>query len=302
VPDDDFEDFDEFDEFDEGLMLALHYLQIGNGRQALAALDRVDAAALDEPAYWLLRTSALRDLDRTEEAVEAAKRGLALEPDDAALLHSLGIAELDRDRFTAAERALTAALRLDPEDADLHAHLALTLARRRRYAEARAEVERALVLEPDGISPLRVRAQVAFLAEDDAETVRAYAEDLLRVAPGDQLGHAILGYVSARKKNYTRSARELAGAARLDPGNSGIADGAREARVLAHPILAPVRPIWRFGRWRAYFVYLALFIALAAAHQTLLRLILAGIWITLVVLSRAAPPILRRLERRKYGG
>jgi Flp pilus assembly protein TadD len=290
------------DDFDEGLMLALHYLEIGNEQQALAALDRVDDDALDEPVYWLIRTSALRELARTDEAVDAAKRGLALDPEDVALLHSLGIAELDRDRFTAAERALRTALRLDPDDVDLHAHLALTLANRGRYGDARDEIERALLLEPDSVSALRVRAQVAFLGSDDPATIRAYVADLLREEPDDQIGRAILGYVSARKKDFARSARELGAAARLDPGNQSIATGAREARVLAHPILAPVRPIWRFGRWRAYFVYLALFIALAAAHQTTLRLILAGVWIALVVLSRAGPRILRRLERRKYGG
>jgi Flp pilus assembly protein TadD len=291
-----------YDEADDGLMLALHYLEIGNDGQALAALDRVDADALDDPGYWLIRSSALRGLDRAGEAADAARRGLALEPDDVGLLDALGIAELDCDKFHDAELALRAALRLEPDDADLHAHLALTLARRKRYVEARAEIERALQLEPDSLSALRVRAQIAFLAEDAESTVRAYVSDLLRAAPGDHIGHAILGFLSAREKDFTRSARELAEAARLDPSNSGVTTGAREARVLAHPVLAPVRPLWRFGRWRSYFVFLALFFALAIAHQTLLRVILAGVWLTLVVLSRLAPPILRRRERRKYGG
>jgi hypothetical protein len=63
-----------------------------------------------------------------------------------------------------------------------------------------------------------------------------------------------------------------------------------------------VRPLWRIGRWRAYFLFIGLSLTLAAAHQTTLRAILAGVWLTVVLLSWLAPPVLRRLERRKYGG
>jgi tetratricopeptide (TPR) repeat protein len=287
---------------DRGLALAEHYVEIGNDQAALDALGRVDDDLLDDPDYWLVRTSALRGLDRADEAVDAAKRGLELDPHDISLLDSLALAELSRDRFTAAERSLRSALELQPDHPVLHSHLALILARAGRYSEARTHVDHALSYDPDGAQGLRVRAQVALLAEERPETVRSYVEDLLEVSPDDQVGHAVLGSLSARQKNFRRSARELAEAARLDPSNRDIAAGAREARVLAHPVLAPVRPLWRIGRWRAYFLFIGLSLTLAAAHQTTLRAILAGVWLTVVLLSWLAPPILRRLERRKYGG
>jgi tetratricopeptide (TPR) repeat protein len=287
---------------DGGLALAGHYIDIGNDRAALDALARVDGEALHDPEYWLIRAAALRGLDRSEESADAARRGLAIDPEDVSLLDSLALAELDRDNFGAAVRALDAAVEIEPEHPVLHAHRALVLALSGRHLEAREAVALALSLDPENVSALRARAQVALIAEDDPATVRAHVADLLEVAPEDQVGHSVLGALSARQKDFRRSARELAEAARIDPTNRHVALSAREARVYAHPVLAPVRPVWRFGRWRAYAMFLGLSAILAAAHQTTLRLVLACVWLAIVVLSRAGPRILRRLERRKYGG
>jgi len=286
----------------DGLTLAHHYLDIGNDHGALAALEGVGDDALARQDYWYIRTTALRRLERGGEAVDAARRGLELHPESIQLLDSLALAELERDRLDAAEVALDRALELAPGNAVLHAHLALTLARSKQYSEARAHVDRALALDPQGIQPLRVRAQVAFLARENPATIRAYIADLLELAPNDQIGHALLGSLSAREKDFVQSARELGESARIDPSNRKVAAGARQARVYAHPVLAPVRPVWKFGRWRAYFVFIALSATLAAAHQTVLRAILIGVWLCIVALSWLAPPIVRRLQRRKYGG
>jgi tetratricopeptide (TPR) repeat protein len=290
------------DEHDGGLALAEHYLDIGNDRAALDALARAGADALDDPDYWFIRTSALRHLDRIEESVDAAKRGLAIDPEDISLLDAYALAELSRDEFEEAKRALERAIELAPDHPILHGHLALALGSARQFAEARKAVDLALALDPESVPVLRVRAQVAFLGGDEPETTRRYVADLLRVEPDDQVGHAILGSLSAREKNFKRSAKELAVAARIDPTNIDVAHGAREARVLAHPVLAPVRSMWRIGRWRSWFLFIGLSSILAAAHQTLLRGILVGVWLTVVALSWFGPPILRRLERRKYGG
>jgi len=287
---------------DSALELAQHYIEIGNDRAALDALGRADDDALDDVDYWVIRSAALRGLDRSPEAADAARRGLELDPEDISLLDSLALAELDRDHFGSALRALTAALDLAPDEPVLHSHNALALALSGRHAEGRKAADVALELDPMSISALRSRAQVALIAGDDPATVRRYTADLLEHAPDDQVGHAVLGSLSARQKDFRRSARELSEAARIDPSNRLVAQGAREARVYAHPVLAPMRPVWRFGRWRAYAVFLGLTITLAAFHQTTLRIILACCWLGLVVLSRAGPPILRRLERRKYGG
>ena len=81
-----------------------------------------------------------------------------------------------------------------------------------------------------------------------------------------------------------------------------VAGVARNARVAAHPLLAPVRPMWRFGRWRSYFLYLTLITVLAAARLETLRVVVICIWLVIVILSWFGPRILRGREKRKYGG
>lgn len=284
------------------LALARHYGEIGRHQAVLDALGHADEEVLHDPESWLLRSEALRGLDRDNEAVVAAQRGLELDPEDISLLDALALSELGRDRMPAARKALDAAIELEPDHPTLHAHLALTLARMHRFSEANDEVKEALRLAPWDDGALRIRAQVACLGDYEPRLVRAYVEELLEVAPDDPTGHAILGTLAANKKDYRAAARAFAEAARHDPTRRDIADTAREAKVYAHPVLAPVRPVWRFGRWRAYFVFLALSTTLAVAHQTVLREILIGGWIVILALSWLGPPILRRLHRRKYGG
>ena len=64
-------------------------------------------------------------------------------------------------------------------------------------------------------------------------------------------------------------------------------------------MLAPVRPILRFGRFRSWLLYITIAAALAAAHLTTLRYVIAGIWATIVIVSWVAPPVLRRWYGRK---
>jgi len=74
-------------------------------------------------------------------------------------------------------------------------------------------------------------------------------------------------------------------------------------RAKAHPVLAPVRALWRFGRWRSYFLYLTIVFALAGAGWESLRVAVVIAWTTLIVLpSWFAPRIIRWRQKRRYGG
>ncbi len=282
------------------LALARHYLELDRHQPALDALARASDDALGDPEYWLVRAEALRGLDRPAEAVDAARRGLELDPDDWILLDVLALGHIDNRRYHEAERALSTAIELAPDNATLHAHQALTFALGKNFRAAWPAIDRALSLAPDAVSVLRARAQVGYLAESPEAS--EYIDDLLRAAPDDQTGHTLRGMMQARRKHYVPAARTLREAARLDPSAKGVAEAARETGILAHPILAPVRPIWRFGRWRAYFVFLALSFFLAGTGHPTIRAVLIGVWLTVVVLSWTAPRFLRRRARRKFGG
>jgi tetratricopeptide (TPR) repeat protein len=282
------------------LARARHYVDIDRPQSALDELAHASDEELAVAQYWLVRSQALRGLDRPAEAAESARRGLDLDPDDFLLLDTLALAELDQDRFAEAVTALKAALQLAPDHPTLHAHLALVFARSGNFTAAFHVVDQALTLAPDDIGVRRARAQVAFLAKDPA--AEKYVDELLERAPDDQTAHLLHGMLKARRKDFIPAARALAIAARLDPSSRGVVAAARESKVLAHPILAPVRPIWRIGRWRVWFGVLVVSGVLAATGHSTVRLIVLGAWIAVVVLSRTAPPILRWRAKRRFGG
>jgi tetratricopeptide (TPR) repeat protein len=141
---------------EQRLELARHYLAVGNPQRALDALAQT--SAVDDEDYWEVRAGALLDLDRWEEAAEAARGGLALEPDDVFLLDMLAIAELELHHGGAALEAIDAALELVPDHPTPLAHRALILARLKRFDEAEHAIDEALAIEPDSVDVLRVRA------------------------------------------------------------------------------------------------------------------------------------------------
>jgi Flp pilus assembly protein TadD len=281
------------------LELARHYVDIDRPSKALSALEHVSGEDLEDPQYWLVRAEALLGLERHADGVEAALRGLELDPDDIGLLDALAIGRAALGQLGEAERALATALELAPEHPLLLGHRGLVLAEAKRVAEAREAITQAMRVAPDWTPVLRLRAQVAVLTEDPAAA--GYIDELLARDPEDQIGHALRGNLAAGSGRVVAASRAFDEAARLSPSDPELTRVARDARVAAHPVLAPLRPLWRFGRWESYFVYLTIFFALGALRLESLRLAIGGVWISLVILSWTAPRIIRWRHRRKYG-
>jgi tetratricopeptide (TPR) repeat protein len=283
-----------------GLTLARHYLEVHRPQAALDALAGVTGDDLDDAEYWTIRAEALLELDRAAEGADAARRGLEHDPQDISLLDALALCELDGGDLAAAQQALDSALAILPDHPVLLSHRALALALDKRYDAAREAVEHAMSVDPESRSVLRVQAQVAVLADD--REAEHYIDELLAADPEDRIGHALRGNLAVKQKRFKQASKAFREAARLDPRDKEIAGVARNARVAAHPLLAPVRPMWRFGRWRSYFLYLTLITVLAAARLQTLRIVVICVWLVIVILSWVGPRILRRLEERKYGG
>jgi tetratricopeptide (TPR) repeat protein len=281
------------------LSLARHYLDVDRPEEALKTLERAESEQLNEPEYWWVRSAALHDLERYSEGANAARSGLEHEAEDVDLLAVLGLCELGLNNFGEAEKALTQALAMSPNNAVLHAYRALVRAHRGNGGAARADVAEARHLDPDSLLVLRVRAQVAARTGDDAAS--EYVDDLLSRDPESKVGHALRGNLALERERYVSASRAFSEAARLDPADHDVARAAREARVPAHPVLAPVRLVWRFGRWRSYFLFLTLAAILAAVGLESVRVGLMIAWLSIVALSWVGPWLLRWWQRRRYG-
>jgi Flp pilus assembly protein TadD len=281
------------------LDLARHYLATGNAKRALAELDKGGAEALEGEDFWAIRAEALFDLGRWGDAADAARRGLELDAEDVTLLDILAICELELGNETQATEKILAALELWPGDPTLLAHHALILARFKRYDEAEHVLAEALRVAPQSRDVLHARAQVASFRGDRREATE-YADALLRLEPDSESSHIARGNADVTSIRFKHAVQHFEEAARLNPENSEIREVLREARVGAHPVLAPVRQIWRVGRWRAWLGYITIASLLAAARLESLRFALAMVWISLCLLSWLGPPILRRWLDRKH--
>src|SRR5437868_6563263 len=282
------------------LALARHYVEVDRPQAAIEALDGAREDELEEPEYWLLRAHALYDLGLYHDSAEAAKTGLGRDPEDLDLLNMLALCQMELGQADAAEATNETALALSPDNEVLLANRALILARRKHFRGARAAIDEAMRVAPQAVVVLRIRAQVAILADD--EQAGAYVDELLALAPDDRIGHALKGNLAAQRKRYVSAARAFDEAARLDPSDVELVSVAREARVAAHPLAAPLRPLWRLGRWRAYGIFLVVSIGLAALGFNAAHTVIVVGWLVIVALSWLGPPFVRWWERRKYGG
>ena len=282
------------------LHLARHLLEIDRQQAALDALEAATSDELETAEHWEIRSQALGELGRYDESATAAERGLERHPEDIGLLDSLAIAESYRGFHARAAKTLAKALEIDPQNPLLLAHHAFILAQQKHFDEANEAIAQAMKLAPEWKPVLQTRAQVAILSKD--KRAERYVEELLRTDPDDRVAHALRGSLASEQKRYVSASRSFDEAVRLDPGDAELVEVAREARVVAHPILAPVRAMWRFGRWRSYFLFLAIAIGLAGLGLESIRRFVVYAWLVVVFLSWFGPGLIRRHEKRKYGG
>jgi tetratricopeptide (TPR) repeat protein len=259
------------------LFRARHDLARRRPDRALHTLATVTSTELESAEFWALRARALHQLDRWNDAVEAACTGLAIAPGDVELLDLLALAQLAGGKRRQARATIEHALELYPEEPVLHAHHALILmrsAKRRRlfarYRKARAAVDEALRLDPSCDAALRVRAGIAALSRD--RSAAEYSAELLSLDPDDERAHVIAGLAHQSRGNVAAGLRHYVEAARLDPSDRQLVWLGRRSRILQGRFAAPARLALRVGRgWRRWVL---LWVALAAIHASLL---LAGI-------------------------
>ncbi|MCI1728775.1 MAG: tetratricopeptide repeat protein [Chiayiivirga sp.] len=136
------------------LRIAVLLDKTGKLDDALARLRELQASDSDygevlRDAY-LLEAELLQKHQRSDEAIDAYARGLAIFEDDPELIYARALGHERRDDIAAAEADLRRLIELDPEDADALNALGYTLADRTdRYQEALDLIQRALKLKPD---------------------------------------------------------------------------------------------------------------------------------------------------------
>ncbi|MGN9808105.1 tetratricopeptide repeat protein [Micromonospora sp. BQ11] len=276
-----------------------HLLEVNRPEQALEELGRLPAGLSTDVAAFRLRAAALTDLDRWDDVVAVTRQGLAEAGPDAELLGRLGLALRHRGAYADAERALLDALARAPHSPWLlcqYADLCTTVG---QTDKAERLVARAAALVPDLPSVFASRFQLAYARGDD-RTAERVAEEFLAAWPTHPVALALHGHAAALRGRMGSAERSFGQAVAYDPTDPAYAEAAWESRVHAHPLLVPLRPLHRFGVLRTWLVAVAVIVALNVAGLDLLAGLVGLSWFLFCVWSWIAPPLVRRLVRRRW--
>ncbi|GAA2807169.1 tetratricopeptide repeat protein [Kribbella solani] len=282
------------------LRMAGHWLRIGHPERTLDELQGLTGeAALDYRAY-LFRGAALHSLDRNQEAIDVLRDGLALHGPFLGMLHILGSALRSEGRLPEAEAAFLQGLSLDPNDPDLLIGYALVCLTAGQAQKASALVERAASHAPESAAVSAARAQVAFALGNDRDMHRHSAEALSH-DPEDPNARALHGTAAMLTGDPRSGYTSLASAAASHPGDPDLRAAAREAKLINHPLMRPLRPFARINPLIVWIGAVAVIYGLRAAGLAPLSFAFAMIWLAFCVYSWVVPPLVRRWLNRKWG-
>lgn len=278
------------------LALARHWLEVGRPERCLDVL-RAGGDTAGTPGAFELRTAALLDLDRDADAAAQARAGLAIDADNTRLLTMLGIACRSTGDFAAGEQALLSALRSEPEDAWILGQYALLLVTAGRLDKAKRVAEAASRVDPEQSVVRYARSVIAHVEGRDGDAAEI-ARQTLADNPEDLDSHALLGTYSLGEGRVATGADHWRTAASIRP-EGRIAQVAREASVLAHPALLPIRLAYRFGTAKVWIAALVVIGGLTAAGLEGPATVAAFVYVAFVVYSWVGPPLVRAWLRRR---
>lgn len=135
----------------DGIESARRHLAQNRADQALDALDDAGPDAVAHPEFWVLRATALLELDRAQDALDTAMRGLKSDPENVGLHYVRAHALQDAEKWIDSESAFETVLALDPQHIHALADYSINLAARMHFERARALVDRLAQLYPDAV-------------------------------------------------------------------------------------------------------------------------------------------------------
>lgn len=184
------------------LQLAQMSVEDGQGRQAMAYLDRVSGSAGSDPGVRLLMARALAQAGRCTESAQILEK---LGTGDAAADLSIGLAYAECKRYADAENSFSRALDADPRNFEILYNLGLAALRAGHAQRAQSVLEIGLREKPGDPDTLYALAQV-FEAQGQLVNAAALLARAEKAAPERSEIPLLLAQVSARLGFYEDSA------------------------------------------------------------------------------------------------
>lgn len=217
-------------------------------RHALAAETFLAALAEDPSNAGALEMLARchLHLDRVGEALDCARRAVALAPDWCGSHDALARAELARGEARAALEAVDQALRLHPEEPEHHELRASVLDELLEYEAALGAADAGLAMDPGHVGCLNRRA-LALRALGETELELETLATTLQVAPENATAHALRGWTMMKTNQLPAARSHLEEALRQAPGYRWAEMGLGRLNWLERPWSVRLRH-WAFDR------------------------------------------------------
>ena len=281
----------------DGLARAQALVQANRPELALKELARLPAAEGTSQVAFKIRTAALLNMKRWGPAIQAAHQGLAEGP-DADLFADLGGALSEVGDHDEAEQWLWQGLALSPQNVRLLCFYANHCVRTDRIRDAVEFVGRAAAVDPHDSLVYAVRIQVA-LAEGKKSQAQRISEEYLAEYPEEARAHLMHGAVAGRRGRLAAAYSSLGLAVAHDPADQTLARAAVQTRVFTHPLLMPVRPLYRLGLVGNYVLLIVVVAVVCGLGGPPWALAAGGIWFAYNLYGRAVLAFLRWRDERR---
>ncbi len=230
------------------LSVARHHLHTGNPRRALELIAELDASELqgaESEAYEIAADSHLR-LGDHEQARDAARRSLELEPTNLDALRTLAWSSAGLGDHLTVSSTMTRALEIDPTNVVLLVDNSNLLINQGRLSESTEFLTRASEIAPDDLLVKSGQMEHAH-ASRDYRRAQTLAREILAQRPDHVRALAMDAIAAERAGDIRTTASRMRRLASLKLGDHEAAAGAREATAWSHPRLRPAW--WLLQRW-----------------------------------------------------
>ena len=282
------------------LGLAQHYLDIGQADKALEALKQADSETLDGADYWHLRARAFYESERYKEALEAAQKGLSINPEYTLLYYRLCRIQTRLSQLAAAERAILKALELSSEDPLFLARYGIVLAEGRQFKKADAVIAEAERVSAEDPYIGHARGMLEFYRGRHKNVIER-SKARLAEDPEDLSARMLLSAGLGEARRYGEAGKHARAVLSDMPQNEAVAQYARDLRFNNHLLLKPLWLFQRFGALQVWLGAIALMIGIGMLGFEAAAGTLALVYGFLVIYSWVVPPLLRLYLKRRYG-
>jgi hypothetical protein len=210
------------------------------------------------------------------------------------MLGQLGVALSELGEYPAAERAYLDGLRDDPLSVHLLCRYALLCLVANQVEKAAGLVELATAVDPHHPMVYFARIQTAFVRGGDRAAERV-SREFLGLYPDSAMARAMHGAAAARLGRTVTAFASFRQAVAAEPADPYYAEAAREARINAHPLLLPLRPMYRLGVVRTWMVAVVVIVGSRLLGWPAVSGAAGVVWLLYAGYSWVAPSLVQRI-------